>query len=134
MTAPGCGYGGSMPAMTVFVDVTSDVALHGVTATFEARDPASGVRVGGPSGSVSLQVQPMAHGLLDFSTQGGTPFSGELAAGSRTRLQLFAGLEPSSAATGPLSAGPFHVVVTLTAADGTAAAATCTTPLMLPSS
>ena len=34
ITAPGCGYGGSAPAMTVFVDVSSDVALHGVTATF----------------------------------------------------------------------------------------------------
>lgn len=124
-----CGYGGSATAVSGFLDVETDVALHGLTATYELRDP-SGVPCGHNQGAVTLLVSPPARGTHDFSTQGTTPFAGDLAAGARTRLQYFGGVDALPPSTG----GPLEVRVTLTAAGGRHWNATCTTATEWPSS
>ena len=133
VTAPACGYGGSAPAVSAFLDVRADSALHGVTATFEVRRPGTTVRIAGPSGPVQLSVPASAHSLLDFSTQGSTPFGGDLTAGRDTRLQFFAGM-PEGPAGEATPMDTIEIVVTLTAGDGTTATASCTTGSMWPSS
>jgi hypothetical protein len=130
VTAPACGYGGSATAVAVFLDLETDVALSGVGASFEVVDPRTGTAIGRSAPDVTLLVSPEARGLLDFSTQGTTPFGGSLAAGSRTRLQIFAGLTGD---TLPLASG-IEVRVALRDGSGRTWDAVCTTGEMWPSS
>src|SRR4051794_34066803 len=59
VTAPACGYGGSAPAVTVFVDVVTGVALTGVHVSFTLSDPASGAPGGVSRGYESLAISPL---------------------------------------------------------------------------
>jgi hypothetical protein len=136
VSSPACGYGGSAPAVSVFVDVDTDIALTGVTLSFTLADSATGAPRGASRAPETLVVSPIERGLLDFSTQGTTPFDGTIAAGTRTRLMYFAGLgEDPSAAGLPPSAfgGPLRVNVVLRTNEGVFAA-TCDTAGMWPSS
>jgi hypothetical protein len=135
VTAPSCAYGGSAPVATVFFDVDTDIALTGVTASLTLTDAGSGSSRGASSrGYESLTVSPPSRGLLDFSSQGTTPFDGTIAAHGSLRLAYATGIgeDPSSAlATGPFGALEMHV--TLHTNEGTFTA-TCATAEMLPSS
>jgi hypothetical protein len=130
ISAPACGYGGSAPAVAVFVDVETDVALHGVAFSFAIADPASHTVAGRSREPVTTVVSPVERGVLDFSTQGTTPFDGELAAGARTRLQYYAGIDALPSGIG----GPIEVQLRMTTAEGQSFEATCTTEQMWPSS
>lgn len=129
VTAPACGYGGSATAVAVFLDVETDVPLTGLTGSLVASDPATGAIVGRSSAPAMLLVSPVERGVLDFSTAGTTPFGGDLAAGARTRLLFFSGLDGL-----PPGFGSLAIAMTLTAADGRRVEATCTTEAMWPSS
>jgi hypothetical protein len=135
VTAPACGYGGSAPAVSVFVDVTTSTPLTGVTLSFTLADPSTGAPVGRSRAPESLVVSPMERGVLDFSTQGTTPFDGTIPAATPTRLEYFAGLGEDPAHPTPPSAigGPLRVDVTVHANEGTFTAS-CATAGMWPSS
>lgn len=135
VSAPACGYGGSAPAVSVFVDVTTDVPLTGVSLSFVLADGTDGSPAGVSRAPGSLVVSPIERGLLDFSTQGTTPFDGTIAAASTpTRLEYFAGLgEAPGAPTAPSFGHPMRVDVTLHANEGTFTAS-CNTAEMWPSS
>jgi hypothetical protein len=116
----------------VFLDVDTDIALTGVTASLALADGASGDSRGVSSSYYeSLTVSPPARGLLDFSSQGTLPFDGTLAAHTSTRLEYATGVadDPSQV----LPSGPLEMRVTLHANEGTFTA-TCATAEMLPSS
>ena len=135
VSAPACGYGGSAPAVSVFIDVTTAVALSGVSVSFTLADLATGTPSGFSREPENLVVSPIDRGLLDFSTQGTSPFDGSLAAGSTTRLEYWAGLGievGSEAAPGFLS-GPLRVNVVVHTNEGVYTT-TCDTAQMWPSS
>lgn len=130
ITLPACGYGGSATAVAVFVDVETDVALHGVAFSFAIADPATHAALGHSREPIATVISPVERGLLDFSTQGTTPFDGELAPGARTRLQHYAGVDDLPPGIG----GPIEVQLVMTTTDGQRLEATCTTDQMWPSS
>lgn len=130
ITAPACGYGGSAPAVSVFVDVENDVALHGVTFAFGISSTGSDAIVGRSRDPMATAIVPPDHTLLDFSTQGTTPFDGELAAGARTRLLYWAGVDDVPSDFG----AAIDVHVTLSTSDGQHLDVVCSTAEMLPSS
>lgn len=129
VSSPGCGYGGSATAASMFLDVEALADVHGVTARFELDDPATGALRGASEGEVMLLVSPEARGTLDFSTQGTTPWDGTLARGARVRLQVFGGVHEVAPLTGPM-----RIVVTLVDDAGLRVEASCTTEEMWPSS
>lgn len=135
VSSPACGYGGSAPAVSVFVDVDTDIALTGVTLSFTLTDPATGAPRGVSRAPESLAVSPPDRTLLDFSTQGTTPFDGTIAAGTHTRLTYFAGLgEDPGAPTAPAAfGGALRVNVVVRTNEGVFAAH-CDTASMWPSS
>jgi hypothetical protein len=130
ITTPACGYGGSSPAVAIFVDVETDVALSGVAFSLAIADPATHAVVGHSREPMQTVVSPVERGLLDFSTQGTTPFDGTLAAGARTRVQYWSGMDELPPSLG----GPIELHLTMTAAGGQQLEATCTTEEMWPSS
>lgn len=135
LSAPACGYGGSAPAVSVFVDVLTDVALTDVRVSFTLTDPTTGASRGASRAPETLVISPMERGLTDFSTQGTLPFDGTLAAGTTTRLEYFAGLgeDPDGEATPGALGGPVRVNVTVATSLGIYWA-TCDTAQMWPSS
>jgi hypothetical protein len=135
VSSPACGYGGSAPAVSVFVDVDTDIALTGVMLSFTLTDPASGAPRGVSRAPESLAISPPDRSLLDFSTQGTTPFDGTIAAGTHTRLTYFAGLgeEPGAAIPPAAFGGPLHVNVVVHTNEGVFTAG-CDTEGMWPSS
>lgn len=133
VSAPACGYGGSAPAVAVFLDVATERPLTGVSVSFTLADPATGAPSGVSRAPETLVISPVTRGLLDFSTQGTLPFDGALAAGTTTRLEYFAGLgdDPSGAVLA--IGGPLRVNVVVHANEGVFTA-TCDTAQMWPSS
>lgn len=133
VSAPACGYGGSAPAVSVFVDVETDVALSGVTLSFTLADSETGAARGASREPETLVIAPPEHALTDFSTQGALPFDGTLAAGTTTRLEYFAGLgDPPGGEATPFG-GPLRVDVIVHTNQGDYAAS-CETATMWPSS
>lgn len=135
VSAPACGYGGSAPAATVFVDVQTSVPLTGVRLSFTLADPTTGATRGASRAPETLVISPMERGLTDFSTQGTLPFDGTLAAGTTTRLEYFAGLgeDPRGEATPGAFGGPVRVDVVVETGAGIYTTR-CDTAQMWPSS
>ncbi len=131
---PACGYGGSAPAASVFVDVDTAIALHHVTVSFRVTD-LSDVPIAVSGEHSQVVISPVERGVLDFSTQGTTPFDGTLAPSTSTRLELFAGLrdDPAAPSPAPRLGGPMRLHVTVRADESTSTA-TCDTEQMWPSS
>jgi hypothetical protein len=129
VSAPACGYGGSAPAVSVFIDVDSSIPLTHVTASFTLGD-VNGVARGGASEPSQLVVSPTERGLLDFSTQGTSPFDGSIPANAPTRLQYFAGLSANDVDVAP---APLRIDVVVRSDQGTYSAS-CALGDMWPSS
>ena len=133
VSAPACGYGGSAPAVAVFLDLQTERALTGVSVSFTLADPVTGAPSGVSRAPETLVISPVDRGLLDFSTQGTRPFDGALAAGTTTRLEYFAGLGDDPAGAVLAMGGPLRVNVVVHANEGVFTA-TCDTAQMWPSS
>lgn len=129
LSALACGYGGSVTAVSVFVDIETDVALDGLTGSVTARDPAAPSAPPGVSREpTTLSLVPADHALTDFSSSGTTPFDGHLDAGAHARLLFFSGLAPVP------GFAALEMTIALTDASGTVHTATCTSEGMWPSS
>lgn len=124
VAAPGCGYGGSAPGASVFVDIDSDLPLHHVTVAFAlttlddtpvalSRPPARDYG--------QLYVSPVERGVTDYGTQGLARFDGTVTPHTPIRLELFTGLrdDPAASSPAPRLGGSMRLHVTVSADEGT---------------
>ncbi len=112
VTNPRCSYGGAVPAIVITFDFEATAAVTGLSAATLYLRIASGRTVSGVRGPLTLRQRPASAPGAPIAMP--LPFTGQVGAGQRVRLEVFGQLETAAfhGASYPNAELPFELALT----------------------